>query len=253
MKKMGLTLIAVLLLVAGAAHSDESQSQFHQANQLYEQGEYAKAVEVYEGILSDGKESWQLYFNLGNTYYKLNQTGNAILNYESALKLNSENQDIRFNLQLANLSTVDRIPEPPKAEWIQWIETIVNALSLSTLVWLTIGLYACLLIIVSLQNLKQEMATSSSVRMLRQFLIPVLAVATIWFGYRWYKFETEAYAIVLQQKVSVSSSPTTNSTEVFELHEGTKVRIEQSADTWAKIRLQDGKVGWLRTSALGMI
>lgn len=253
MRRMLLLFCSALIVAHGTAFSDEAQSLFHQGNQLYEQGDYAGAVEVYERILSDGKQSWQLYFNLGNAYYKLNRTGHAILNYERALELNSENEDIRFNLQLANLATVDRIPVPPKAEWIQWVEGIFFSLSFSTLTWLTIGCYAALLLLLTMRNIKPEYNGKIRFRTVQRILLPLFLIFAIWFGFRWYKIETERFAVVLPTEVSVTSSPVAEATEVFALHEGTKVKIEQAADGWIKIRLQDGKVGWLQASALGMI
>ena len=52
-------------------------------------------------------------------------------------------------------------------------------------------------------------------------------------------------AIVFAEETSVRNAPTLNSEEVFTLHEGTKVTVLDSIDDWKKIKLADGKIGWI--------
>jgi hypothetical protein len=40
---------------------------------------------------------------------------------------------------------------------------------------------------------------------------------------------------------------------LFEIHEGTRVRIDQRAGLWAEIVLEDGKVGWVPVEAMEVI
>jgi tetratricopeptide (TPR) repeat protein len=248
-----IAIFCIFFLSSGVAFGDEAESLFHQGNERYENGDYAGAVEAYERVTASGKQNWQLYFNLGNAYYKLNQIGRAILNYERALKLNSENEDIRFNLQLANLAIVDRIPEPPKAIWIVWVEKIVLSPSFDTLVWATLALYALFTVFFALKFFKPQLRQNRSIRFFSGTSLAFFIASFLWFSFRWYKIETEQYAIVVQEEVSATSSPTNDATEVFTLHEGTKLKIEQQSGSWVRIRLRDGKIGWLPADVLGMI
>jgi SH3-like domain-containing protein len=52
-------------------------------------------------------------------------------------------------------------------------------------------------------------------------------------------------AIVFIQKVSIKAEPIINTSEVFQLHEGTKVFIIEQIKDWSKIKLIDGKMGWI--------
>ena len=52
-------------------------------------------------------------------------------------------------------------------------------------------------------------------------------------------------AIVFAKKTAVRNAPTLNSEEVFTLHEGTKVLVLDKVDNWKKIKLADGKLGWI--------
>lgn len=52
-------------------------------------------------------------------------------------------------------------------------------------------------------------------------------------------------AIIFAQESQVKSEPNLRSTEAFILHEGTKVQILDTVNNWKKIKLSDGKTGWI--------
>jgi SH3-like domain-containing protein len=61
-------------------------------------------------------------------------------------------------------------------------------------------------------------------------------------------------AIIIQSAVNVKSTPSKNGTDLFILHEGTKVNItDGSMRGWKKIRVADGKEGWLETKEIEII
>ena len=47
------------------------------------------------------------------------------------------------------------------------------------------------------------------------------------------------------KETEVKSEPNLGSTEAFVLHEGTKVQVLDTINNWKKIRLVDGKTGWI--------
>jgi SH3-like domain-containing protein len=57
--------------------------------------------------------------------------------------------------------------------------------------------------------------------------------------------KTNKYAIIFAVESDVKSAPTLSSEVSFELHEGTKVLILESLDNWKKIKIADGKTGWM--------
>ena len=57
-------------------------------------------------------------------------------------------------------------------------------------------------------------------------------------------------AIVFAEETTVKAEPNLGSDEVFRLHEGTKVFILDTMSNWKKIRLADGKIGWLPADEL---
>ena len=52
-------------------------------------------------------------------------------------------------------------------------------------------------------------------------------------------------AIIFATKAEIKNAPTNSSEEIFELHEGTKVVILDELDNWKKIKIADGKTGWV--------
>ena len=52
------------------------------------------------------------------------------------------------------------------------------------------------------------------------------------------------YAIVMVGAARANASPDDNSNLLFELHEGTKVKIRSSDRNWYEIEIANGSVGW---------
>lgn len=239
-------LLISIQLVPVLSFADHNQYLFDQANKLYQQENYLQAIEKYLEIQNNGYESWQLYYNLGNSYYKTRQFGRTILNFERALKLDPKNEDIQFNLELANLSVVDKIITPPQFITTKLFNDVKKVWGLRTLTFLTIGFYYILTTIVIIKIVTRRRTVQ---RIVNIILVPAiilfLAFASI-FVIRIQESNTSRYAIVLADKIDVLSSPGAQSTELFSLHEGLKLKVEEIREEWAKIRLADGKVGWVR-------
>jgi SH3-like domain-containing protein len=65
--------------------------------------------------------------------------------------------------------------------------------------------------------------------------------------------KSNQYAILLSPNVTVLSAPDENSTDVFILHEGVKVKLADQRENWMKIMLPDGKSGWIKEDHVGII
>ena len=51
--------------------------------------------------------------------------------------------------------------------------------------------------------------------------------------------------IILAPSVVVRSSPSDSGTELFILHEGTKIEVNEEVSSWQNIKLIDGREGWI--------
>jgi hypothetical protein len=241
-------LVLVLSIVGGgaaASFADEVESLYIRANEHYQKNDFASAIADYQKIVQLGFESWEVYYNLGNAFYKNGDFARAILNYERARKLDPKNEDINFNLALANLSVVDRIPQLPKFILYTWITELASLLNLR---WLGIITSLSYILFMGIVILRIMLRSAAWMRLLKIFTIAAGIFWVIFSGLfllRVYENESIVEAVVIAEKVEVMSAPAGAGTELFSLHEGVKVQIQDQSGTWMKIRLADGKVGWL--------
>ncbi len=60
-------------------------------------------------------------------------------------------------------------------------------------------------------------------------------------------------AIIFSPLVNGKSSPDNSGTDLFLLHEGTKVTVEDEVGEWFEVRLSDGNKGWIPSNSLEII
>ncbi len=102
-------IILMLLLSGVVTYATDVKTLAEEATKMYQEGDYQKAIDLYNEMLSDDMESATVYYNLGNCYYKQGEIAKAILNYERALLLHPGDNDIKYNLTMAQKATVDNI------------------------------------------------------------------------------------------------------------------------------------------------
>jgi len=243
----------LLLLFIPVVFADQNTYLFEEANKLYQKEQYAQAIQKYEEVLANNYESWELYYNLGNAYYKDKQLGKAILNYERALRLNPKHEDILFNLELANLSVVDKINIPPDFFLFKIFSDFKNYFSLNLLTIVVIVSYVCLILFTIIRIFvgKRIIRQISAGSIFVMLIIFVLFASIL--GLRIHDKNNIKYGIIIVNKVDVKSSPEKNSTELFSLHEGLKMQVQKQVNNWYQIRLRDGKVGWVTKGVLEII
>ena len=56
--------------------------------------------------------------------------------------------------------------------------------------------------------------------------------------------------IIIDSKIKVYSAPSNSSTELFNINEGLKVDIENFENDWVRIKLIDGKDGWIQSNQI---
>jgi tetratricopeptide (TPR) repeat protein len=242
-------LAALLYLIALPLNAQTAEQLFQQGNSYYQQGNFASAIERYESILKSGVTGGELCFNLGNAYYKQGSMGKAILYYERAMRLMPGDDDLRHNLQLANLLIVDRIDLTPRLFiWDLW-DTVKAWFTLSSISW-TAYLF---LVLTAGAIVSTILARSYAVRkigLLLSFLLGVLMiVSVVILADKVAEAGRDDEAVVVSTITTIKNSPDARSSDAFVLHAGVKVRITDSVNEWVQIRLADGKVGWMERSA----
>lgn len=246
--------LLLLLFIPGLLLTQEHpDSLFQEAQRAYDAEKYSQAISTYQKLLNQNIESASLHYNLGNAYFRQNELGEAILHYEKAKKLNPRDADIDYNLKVAQARIQDRI-EPPESSFLMKIfNGIKYWLALRELAWTTGFLFLSGSVIFgSWWLLNQSRLKSILAYALVVWIIGLLLVTPLLIS-RTMEAAREQYGIVLTAEVSARSGPQNLSTEVFVLHEGTRVEVENTQNQWYKIRLLDGKEGWIQANAVGII
>jgi len=245
MKRILCLCLALFGLAAG-----QPADEYVQGNAAYQAGDYQKAAVHYQSAAAAGYQAFELYYNLGNCYYKLQQIGKSLLYYEKAARINPTDPDLQYNLELARLHVVDKIITPPEFFWQRIGGRIKSALSLDQLA----GFLLLWIVLAALAMIGKWCGTRDPWRRLTGYLwMPLGILTALWalfFIVRVNQSSHDRAAIIMEHKVSVLSAPADNSTEVFALHEGCKVRLEEKSGGYVRISLPDGKVGWAPITGL---
>ncbi|WP_340199459.1 SH3 domain-containing protein [Ascidiimonas sp. W6] len=245
MKKIFLIVLLLPLFSFG-----QNNETFNKATALYNDGKFEEAIVAYEAILADKKHSAALYYNLGNAHYKLNHIAPSIFYYEKALLLSPTDEDVLNNISFARNMAIDVIEPLPPTGFSKLIERSIGKLSYHNWailaivsVFLFTGLFLTYYFLYR-QRLKR-------IAFIASFLFLGLGIFAISMAfYEYNAIQNKRPAIVFAEETIVKAEPNEGSASVFTLHEGTKVQVEESYEGWKKIRLADGKIGWLKSSVI---
>ncbi|AUC86703.1 hypothetical protein CW731_10180 [Polaribacter sp. ALD11] len=238
-------ILFLLLMIAYSVTAQNADSLFTSANELYKNGAFEKAIEKYKEIEAQDAVSAELYLNLGNSYYKLNKVGPTIFYYEKALKLNPLNTDVKNNLIFAKRLALDNIEEVPKTIFQRFNKNYIQKFSYNT--WAIIAvMFSFIASILFLLFHFSHTSIKKRIYFTTSSICFILLFFTLFITYNQYnQSKKNKEAIVFATKTEVRNAPTLNAEEVFTLHEGAKVIVLDVVDNWKKIKLADGKLGWI--------
>lgn len=247
------TFIVIIGVPLSSALPDQRDYLFEQGNQFFQKDEYEKALSSYGEILQMGYESADLYYNIGNCHYKLGENARAILSYERALRLRPRDEDIHFNLQISNLSVADKIPEIPELFYIRYFKQFRSMFSLRSLTFISLILYFLVIAFMITWLLSRSPFIRRVFKISGFVFLIFFAVSSLTGVSKILSMKKSVEAVVLTQEVNVRSAPREDSTEIFIIHAGLKVRISDTRGDWYEIRLADGNEGWLPTKDVEII
>jgi tetratricopeptide (TPR) repeat protein len=247
------SILTILLVSVITTFASVEQVNLAKANKAYSAGSYTAAADLYQKIVDAGYVSPELYYNLGNASFKMNEYSRAILWYERAKRLDPGDEDINYNLNVANTKISDKIEPLPELFYKRWYNGLVQAFSIDTwariLVFLFLaGLLCLILYLTSRVLILRKIGFWSALVM---FFLSFSALVFAWSGHSFTKSTSEA--IVFAPTITVKSSPDEKSTDLFVLHEGAKVRLLDNISGWYEIRIANGSVGWLPNNSLEKI
>ena len=220
-----------------------AQSDFDLANAAYADGRYEEAAAGYEALLAEEANA-TLYYNLGNACFKQGELAQAILNYERALRLEPNHKDARYNLKFAQSRITDNIVEQDFF-LSSWARAIRNSLRERTWLILSISLFILGLVGILLFLLGRE-AWLRKAAFHTAWIALLFSLITGLNAYSLHQRDTlRNEAIITQGVVNAKSSPDRSGTDLFTIHEGTKVTIREILGEWCNIRVGNNE-GWIK-------
>ncbi len=242
----------VLSLMSLSLFSGNVEQLIDSAQNSFMQTQYAAALEMYDSVCNMGYSSSDLYYNIGNCYYRLNDIPNSVYYYEKALMLDPSNDDAEFNLNIANRQLKQIVEPLPMPFYTRLGIKILNIMSSDAWTILNIVFLVLTLIGIALYLFLGRIA----LRKLGFSIAVISLVIFIFTAICAYKssvvISENNYAIVFEQSM-VKSSPNADAVNSFEIYEGIKVQVVDSANGMYNIKLADGKEGWMDMSDVKLL
>jgi len=246
-------LMTFLLLLICFSVSGQNEALFSEASKAYNGGNYENAIQNYLEILENGQHSAEVYFNLGNSYYKLNQIAPSIYYYEKALLLRPNDSEIKNNLAYAQNMTLDAIDEMPETGLSKIKKNLTGFLSFDQ--WAkTAVIFMILFVLLYIAFYYFRYSTRKRIAFIASLVSLFIAIVSVIFAFvQFSDFTSDRPAIVFSEEIAIRSEPNDRSQEVFTLHEGTKVNVLDELNEFQKIKIADGKTGWVPKESIRVL
>lgn len=253
-KLLILSATVLLIVITNSGYSQETRDEKFKAGvEYFSSGNFDKALDLWIDIYRTGYRSAELEYNIGNAYFKINNIPGAILFYERAHLHKPGDEDITYNLQIARTLVVDRFEEIPELFFISWYNLLSLSLTTNTWAWISISAFVLCLLFLSVYFY----TTKYKLKVLGFWLALLLLITSLLSLALTFRNKTLVYdsqkAVIFSPVVNGKSSPDDSGTDLFVLHEGTKVTVEDEVGEWLEIRLSDGNKGWVPANSLEII
>ncbi|WP_455145925.1 tetratricopeptide repeat protein [Brachyspira pilosicoli] len=195
---------------------------FKNANDLYNQGSYIEANNLYLNLISSNVVSKDLYYNLASSYYEINSNGYAVLWYERALNISPFDKEIKNN--------INKITERKDYDSFYIIAFYI---SLILFVFFSAFLFV---LFIKKKNIN--------------FLLLISCVILIVFSIYLYKTIKSDYIIIIRN-TNIYSGSSIKSDIVSSVYEGEKFRVIKESSNWYYVK--GISKGWINKEDLEKI
>ncbi len=253
-----LFVVAVLAVGARAAVLELSTSQqtqvLQEAQTAFDRGVQAvvdrspdakalfgQAADKYRLLVGQGVRNSKLYFNLGNACLHSGQLGSAIANYQRALRLDPGDRHVAANLAFAR-SKLDPAAAGNPAWWqaiLDWnrIVTVGGRLWIGVGAWCVLWLGLAAAFYVNRSWLRYTVVSAA--------VVVVLCASSV--GLDWVGPGGEDRGVVVTGDAYIRNGGGDGFALKYErgLAEGTPFRLIEQRGGWLRVRLDDGRTGWI--------
>lgn len=245
--KHSLLTILILALSFVSLHAQTLE----EANQLYLQGNYRRAAEMYE-LVAEEQPSATVYYNLGNAYFKDSLLAKSIISYERCLRLDPKHEDAKHNLLFAEQHIVDRINESQTFFLLTWMQAFRDLMREHVWLLCSLVLFALFCALMLCFALVQSVQVRKPAFYVAWVALLFSIISLCCFSSLHQRDTQREEAIITQGIVNAKSAPDRTGTDLFTLHEGSKVTIKQTENDWVNIRIGSHE-GWIPAKYLERI
>jgi len=249
------TILFIIILFActKGMTGQTPEERYSQAGELYSSGDYSGAAAIYKTLWEEGFRGEDLLYNTGNAFFKAGDNASAILFYERAKLIAPADEDIDYNLQIARSRITDRFETVPQLFFVRWFDFM--ALLTSSNIWAV----SALVMFISSLMLALIFLTRSRAR--GRLLSFWLSIASLVMAFLMISLAVRNNSLVNHNRNAViscsivtgRSAPGETGNELFVLHAGTTVTVEQELGEYLEVRLPDGNKGWIGSSCMEKI
>lgn len=235
-------------LVAIFAIENLQKATFETGVELFNDKEYAEALDKFLLLENEGIYNADLMVNIGNCYFRMEELGNALVYYKKALKLDPTNEKAKRNLRYGKSLTVDA-QSPMENDFIsRFIRTIFDSFSIKFLAVISIILFILIIAFINYLILKYRGREKTV-----QYFVLVILIVCFVFSFslgikKWYDFNNHFEGVLITESAIGFSGPGADFTRVFTIHEGNIFDIKESRDNWTLIQLNSGLGGWINNN-----
>lgn len=219
---------------AGALSHADAEKEFIEARIAYDEGRYADAIRLYEGLLSQGLTASRLHFNLGNAYVRSGRLGEAVLQYRRALHLRPRDPDAAANLRFTQDLTGAIAPaEPAWSRVLRHVSAREWGLAAVSAYWL--GALA-----LALHRLRPAWRWLRHAALVFGLVLLASGAGIL----REHGYARRPEVVIVQRDVQSLFAPVEGSQPHFKLAEGSIVRQIERRGAW--LRVSTGETdGWI--------
>ncbi len=216
---------------------------YDEANRLYEEGDYAGAISLYEEALDSVRDS-RVLFNLGNAYFKMGRLGKAVLSYRRAWLLSPRDPDIRANLEFARSYRADKVNQEMNpliallTSFVRFFSAREASMAASVLFFICLALLS----VATVRRDRRFGYAAAAVFVVFLYFFVCFAAWRITLGSR--------AAVVVVSEAKAYSGPGTEYREVLRIHDGLEVRIREARHGYVLVQVPGGLGGWVEESAV---
>jgi tetratricopeptide (TPR) repeat protein len=245
-------MLLVFSVSSGFSQNDQI-AKFKKGVEYYTDSKYQEALKEWLEIYDTGYRSAALDYNIGNAYFKLNNVPGAILFFERALLLKPADNNINYNLQISRSLVVDKFEEIPDLFFVRWFDFLSLLMPTNTWAYISVFTFILFLLLISLYIYSSKYRVKV-LGFWAALLFLLVSSSSLVFTVRNRSLVYDSHkAIIFASSVNGKSSPDNSGTDLFVLHEGSKVAIEDIVGDWYEIKLSDGNKGWVPSSSLTII